>query len=291
MIFEQVQNILNGGVQTLQKSDFSNYALSEQVKCVLNKSYISQETTVEKSLLSAESIQKAKPAGRNWGQLIPVRKMNAAGRMVTYWESPEDRNEGKMKGAQNLFDIDELDAPASDNDYYGQWDKDAEEYQIKPLIMKFSEYNPALAKRMEECGLNKEESDNKISLALEKVGLASLGNKKPNQLSGGQAQRVAIARAIVNDPSIILADEPTGNLDSYSSIEIMGIFQRLNREKGISIVLITHEPDIAEYTDRMVKIVDGQIVHDAYNNNVLLASEEIKKHKRPGTEVVDEEAK
>lgn len=150
MIFEQVQNILNGGVQTLQKSDFSNYALSEQVKCVLNKSYIPQETAVEKSLLSCEGIQKAKPAGRNWGQLIPVRKMNAAGRMVTYWESPEDRNEGKMKGAQNLFDIDELDAPASDNDYYGQWDKDAEEYQIKPLIMKFSEYNPALAKRMEE---------------------------------------------------------------------------------------------------------------------------------------------
>ena len=126
---------------------------------------------------------------------------------------------------------------------------------------------------------------------LELLGLTDRRNHLPSQLSGGQQQRVAIARAICNDPSVILADEPTGNLDSYSSIEIMGIFQRLNREKGISIVLITHEPDIAEYTDRMVKIVDGQIVHDAYNNNVLLASEEIKKHKRPGTEVVDEEAK
>ena len=127
--------------------------------------------------------------------------------------------------------------------------------------------------------------------ALESVGLKGRENHHSNQLSGGQQQRVAIARAICNDPSVILADEPTGNLDSYSSIEIMGIFQRLNREKGISIVLITHEPDIAEYTDRMVKIVDGQIVQDVRNSNVLIASEEIKKHKKPGTEVYDEGAK
>ena len=149
-LLEQVQNILNGGIQ-IQKSDFSNLALSEKVGCILDKSFIPQFASVEKSLLSAENvIEKARPTGRNWGQLIPVKKMNAAGRMVTYWESPEDRNEGKMKGAQNLFDIDEYDKPASDTDYYGQMDKDVESYQIKPLIMKFNEFNPALAKRMEE---------------------------------------------------------------------------------------------------------------------------------------------
>lgn len=130
----------------------------------------------------------------------------------------------------------------------------------------------------------------KALAALESVGLKGREHHHPNQLSGGQQQRVAIARAICNDPSVILADEPTGNLDSYSSIEIMGIFQKLNREKDISIVLITHEPEIAEYTDRMIRIMDGQIVTDRRNKKILIASEEIKKHKKPGTESAEEEA-
>ena len=119
--------------------------------------------------------------------------------------------------------------------------------------------------------------------ALASVGLSGREHHYSNQLSGGQQQRVAIARAIANRPSVILADEPTGNLDSYSSIEIMGIFQELNRN-GISIVLITHEPDIAEYTQRTIKIVDGKIVMDKPVEKMLIASEEIKKHKKPGTE-------
>jgi putative ABC transport system ATP-binding protein len=98
--------------------------------------------------------------------------------------------------------------------------------------------------------------------ALEAVGLGERSHHYPNQLSGGQQQRVAIARALINQPSIILADEPTGNLDTRTSIEVMGIFQRLNIERGITIVLITHEMDIAEYGTRLVRFRDGKIQID-----------------------------
>ena len=98
--------------------------------------------------------------------------------------------------------------------------------------------------------------------ALEKVGVAQRVQHKPNQLSGGEQQRVAIARALVNNPSIILADEPTGNLDSKSSIEIMEILQRLNREENITIIMVTHEHDIAGYNQRIISLKDGQMLKD-----------------------------
>jgi putative ABC transport system ATP-binding protein len=94
------------------------------------------------------------------------------------------------------------------------------------------------------------------------VGLGARTDHTPNQLSGGQQQRVAIARSLINDPELLLADEPTGNLDSRTSIEIMEILQRLNREKGITILLITHEHDIAEYGHREVTFRDGRVVSD-----------------------------
>src|SRR6266496_237195 len=97
---------------------------------------------------------------------------------------------------------------------------------------------------------------------LEMVGLAGRLDHTPSQLSGGQQQRVAIARALVNEPELILADEPTGNLDSRTSVEIMEILQRLNRETGVKVVLITHEPDIAQYAERMVAFRDGKVVKD-----------------------------
>jgi putative ABC transport system ATP-binding protein len=98
--------------------------------------------------------------------------------------------------------------------------------------------------------------------ALEAVGLGSVLRNHPNQMSGGQQQRVAIARALVNNPSLLLADEPTGNLDSRTSIEVMEIFQRLNVERALTIVLVTHEHDIAEYAGRVVSFLDGRIRTD-----------------------------
>jgi putative ABC transport system ATP-binding protein len=97
--------------------------------------------------------------------------------------------------------------------------------------------------------------------ALELVGLVARADHHPNQLSGGQQQRVAIARALVNNPSLLLADEPTGNLDTQTSIEIMGVFQKLN-DNGINIVMVTHELDVARFTKRMVVLRDGKIVSD-----------------------------
>jgi putative ABC transport system ATP-binding protein len=98
--------------------------------------------------------------------------------------------------------------------------------------------------------------------ALTAVGLAERTDHHPNQLSGGQQQRVAIARGLINQPSLLLADEPTGNLDSRTSVEVMGIFQKLNKEKGITVLLITHERDIAEYAMRIVTFRDGRVVGD-----------------------------
>ena len=112
--------------------------------------------------------------------------------------------------------------------------------------------------------------------ALAAVGLSGREQNHPNQLSGGQQQRVAVARSLVNNPALILADEPTGNLDSRTSVEVMEIFQRLNRERGITLVLVTHEPDIAEYAHRVVVFKDGKIKSDREIEKPRNAAEELK---------------
>ncbi len=117
---------------------------------------------------------------------------------------------------------------------------------------------------------------NQALKALEAVGLSDRANHTPSQLSGGQQQRVAIARALSNQPALLLADEPTGNLDSQTSVEIMGVFQKLN-DAGITIVMVTHELDIAHYTKRMVVMRDGKVVGDTAVISRLNAEAELQK--------------
>jgi putative ABC transport system ATP-binding protein len=111
-------------------------------------------------------------------------------------------------------------------------------------------------------GHSARERHERAMAALKNVGLEGREGHHPNQLSGGQQQRVAIARALVNEAPIILADEPTGNLDTKTSVEIMELFVKLNREAHITVILVTHEPDIAAYSDRIIKFLDGRIVSD-----------------------------
>ena len=125
-------------------------------------------------------------------------------------------------------------------------------------------------------GLETAERHRRAMEAIAAVGLAGRERNHPNQLSGGQQQRVAIARSLVNNPALILADEPTGNLDSRTSIEVMEIFQRLNRERGITLLLVTHEHDIAEYADRVVVFKDGKIRKDYQIEHPRNAAEELK---------------
>jgi putative ABC transport system ATP-binding protein len=125
--------------------------------------------------------------------------------------------------------------------------------------------------------VRKAERHGRAMRALGWVGLEQRAHHHPNQLSGGQQQRVAIARALINDPPILLADEPTGNLDTRTSVEVMGIFQQLNIERGITILLITHELDIAQYATRLIGFRDGRLVFDRPITDRKLADEELAK--------------
>jgi putative ABC transport system ATP-binding protein len=122
-------------------------------------------------------------------------------------------------------------------------------------------------------GISIEERESRAKDSLARVGLADRSHHHPSQLSGGQQQRVAIARALVNRPAILLADEPTGNLDSRTSVEIMDILQRLNQENGLTVALVTHEPDIAQYAKRVLEFRDGKIKKDVQVQNRSIASE------------------
>ena len=133
-------------------------------------------------------------------------------------------------------------------------------------------------------GLSAAERHERAEEALEAVGLSDRATHHPNQLSGGQQQRVAIARALMNNPSILMADEPTGNLDSRTSIEVMDIFQRLREEKGITTILITHEQHIAEYGSRIIGFRDGVIVWDRQNDERRVAREELASLPAPAAE-------
>lgn len=121
-------------------------------------------------------------------------------------------------------------------------------------------------------GLSKSAREEKAGEVLEGVGLGDRIDHRPNELSGGQRQRVAIARALVNDPAIILADEPTGNLDTKTSIEIMSIFEKI-QANGNTVIIVTHEPDIAEHAHRIIRLRDGLIESDILNENIAKVSD------------------
>ncbi|MBK7454781.1 MAG: ABC transporter ATP-binding protein [Anaerolineales bacterium] len=120
-------------------------------------------------------------------------------------------------------------------------------------------------------GYSGREREDRARKALERVGLGDRTHHAPNELSGGQQQRVAIARAIVNEPNILLADEPTGALDSKTGVEIMDLFQRLHQENGQTVILVTHDSYVARHTERIIKISDGKIVSDEVNLDPIKA--------------------
>lgn len=168
-----------------------------------------------------------------------------------------------------------LDRPTSGsyildgNEVALQSDDDLAETRNKKIGFVFQNFNllprisalQNVALPLVYAGVDKNERLERARKALEAVGLGHRLDHQPNELSGGQRQRVAIARALVNEPTIIMADEPTGNLDSKSGVEVMGIFQTLN-DAGRTIILVTHEPDIAEHAKRVIHVRDGLIVQD-----------------------------
>lgn len=132
-------------------------------------------------------------------------------------------------------------------------------------------------------GVSRQEREDIANKALESVGLGNRVHHKPNELSGGQRQRVAVARALVNNPSIILADEPTGNLDTKTSVEIMGLLEEIH-SKGNTIILVTHEEDIALHAHRIVRMRDGLIENDYHNDNIKTVSPRLEEMKIKGSD-------
>ena len=179
-----------------------------------------------------------------------------------------------------------LDTPSSGNyflnniDVSEMTDGELAEVRNKEIGFVFQTFNllPRLssldnvALPLVYAGLGKKARKEKAAKALNAVGLGDRMDHRPNELSGGQRQRVAIARALVNDPAIILADEPTGNLDTKTSIEIMEILERLH-EQGNTIILVTHEPDIAEHAHRIIRLRDGLVESGKMNEKIVRAAE------------------
>ena len=168
-----------------------------------------------------------------------------------------------LLNAQNVSDLDDDDLAEIRNREIGFV------FQTFNLIPRLSALDN-VALPLVYSGLRKSARLDRAAEVLQSVGLGDRLDHKPNELSGGQRQRVAVARALVNRPSIILADEPTGNLDSKTSVEIMGLFEAIHNQ-GNTVILVTHEPDIAEHAHRIIRLKDGQIETDIRNQNIVSA--------------------
>ncbi len=168
-----------------------------------------------------------------------------------------------LLNAQNVSDLDDDDLAEIRNREIGFV------FRTFNLITRLSALDN-VALPLVYSGLRKSARLDRAAEVLQSVGLGDRLDHKPNELSGGQRQRVAVARALVNRPSIILADEPTGNLDSKTSVEIMGLFEAIHNQ-GNTVILVTHEPDIAEHAHRIIRLKDGQIETDIRNQNIVSA--------------------
>jgi len=188
--------------------------------------------------------------------------------------SVNDLSKVYVMGTQKVFALKSISLDIHKNEYVV--DNDLAEVRNKEIGFVFQTFNllPRLsslenvALPLVYAGMSAKERLQKAEIALEQVNLADRMDHRPNELSGGQRQRVAIARALVNNPAIILADEPTGNLDTKTSIEIMGIMEKIH-QNGNTIILVTHENDIAEYAHRIVRLRDGLVETDIRNENIM----------------------
>ena len=194
-----------------------------------------------------------------------------------------------MRVDRGALDLDHAMA-LSDNVYFYALGARMGEEVVRNLFQSFNLVSRTSALKNVElpmiyAKMGRQERYERAKLLLDNVGLADRGHHVPSELSGGQKQRVAIARALANNPSIILADEPTGNLDSRSSLEIMEIFERLNREDGTTVIVVTHEPDIASFASRVITFRDGKLILD--HKPTLKKGKSIVEKKRGGANALD----